>query len=403
MPIMNSQPNEKAQKPEAIALWEYVPISDFECPIVLSADVARQKWRLFKRLFTNTDHSSEQIKSEEALQTFSRARLDELVPAINWHAAVDALDCALGDWIQNQPNESPVKFIVDPPFMGNGEILARWTGRHNARLIAKPKLEQILDNDQSWLNHWPDSQTCWVLPNLDKCFLRHAEGLALIRRFLALALNGDLGTGLIGCDSWSWAYLRRVCFIPSSNALTLRAFDGERLSILFSQLADSAHNKQPIFLNAKTGKAVLSDSQEENNGASKDLEQLAMRCRGNAEIARQFWRESLRDEPNKESLEKSTSELTIWVGDFTEGAIIPDANDENIALILHALLIHNGLPVSALTEVLPFSDYHIMDLLLRLTSLGVVGLHHEDWQITPMGYLASRQYLNAQNFLLDDF
>lgn len=202
---MNSQPNEKAEKPGAIALWEYVPISDFECPIVLSADVARQKWRLFKRLFTNTDHSSAPIKSEEVLQTFLRARLDELVPAINWHAAVGALDCALGDWIQNQPNESPVKFIVGQLFMGNGEILALWTSRHNARLIAKPKQEQILNNDQSWLNYWPDSQSCWVLPNLDQYFLRHAEGLALIRRFLALALNGDLGTGLIGCDSWSWA------------------------------------------------------------------------------------------------------------------------------------------------------------------------------------------------------
>jgi hypothetical protein len=400
---MNSQPNEKAEKPEAIALWEYVPISDFECPIVLSADVARQKWRLFKRLFTNSDHSSEQIKSEEALKTFSRARLDELVPAIDWHAAVDALDCALGDWMHNQPNDSPVKFIVGHPFMGNGEILARWTSRHNARLIAKPKQEQILDNDPSWLSDWPDSQSCWVLPNLDKCFLRHAEGLALIRRFLALALNGDLGSGLIGCDSWSWAYLCRVCFIPSSDAWTLRAFDGARLSILFSQLADSVHNNRPTFLNAKTGKAVLSGSQEDNNGASKDLERLAMRCRGNAEIARQFWRESLRDEPDNTSLEISPSEPTVWVGHFTEGAIIPSANDENIALILQALLIHNGLPVSALAEVLPFSDYHIMGLLLRLRSLGIVGLHHEDWLITPMGYLASRRYLRVQNFLLDDF
>lgn len=400
---MNIQPSEKPEKPEETELWDYVPISNFDCPIVLSADVARQKWRMLKRFFIHTDDFSAPMRGEEALQTFSQKRLDELVAAIDWQAAVDGLDCALDDWMLNQLDENPVKIIVGQPFLGNGEILARWGGRHNARLIARPTIKQIFDNDPSWLDNWPESKGFWVLPELDKCFLRHAEGLALVRRFLAPALNGDLGSGLIGCDSWSWAFLRRACFIPSNNALTLQAFDGKRLSILFTQLAGCADHEQAKFLNAKTGKAVLFDSQHAANDVSKDLAQLAMRCRGNVEIARLFWRESLRDKPDKKTLENSASETSIWVDSFMEGAIIPNTNDENIALTLHALLIHNGLSAATLADVLPFSDYHIMELLLRLKSLGIVKLHHDDWKITLIGYLASRQYLSAHNFLLDDF
>lgn len=400
---MNRPLDENSETAETLELWDFVSINDFERPIVLGTDAARQKWRMIKRLFTPADDASAPMKSEEALETFPEARLNELIPPIDWHAAVDALDRVLDDWLQNQPSENPVKFIIGQAFSGNQETLARWTSRHNARLIAKPTVEQILKNDRSWLDNWKDSQSLWVLPNLDKCFLRHAEGLALIRRFLALALNGDLGPGIIGCAGWSWAYLRRVCSISRSHALTLQAFDGERLSILFSQLAGSGHHDRPKFLNAKTGKEVLTDSEETNGDVSKDLDLLAMQCRGNVEIARLFWRDCLRDEPDKETLENSTPEATVWIGAFTEGAIIPGAHDEDMALVLHALLIHNGLPASILPEVLPFPDYRIMDLLLRLKGLGVIQLQHDDWYVSPMGYLAVRQYLSAQNFLLDDF
>lgn len=400
---MNRPLDEHSETAETLELWDFVSINDFERPIILGTDAARQKWRMIKRLFTPADDASSPMKSEEALETFPEARLNELVPPINWHAAVDALDRVLDDWLQNQPNENPVKFIIGQAFSGNQETLARWTSRHNARLIAKPTVEQILKNDRSWLDNWKDSQSLWVLPNLDKCFLRHAEGLALIRRFLALALNGDLGPGIIGCAGWSWAYLRRVCSLSRSHSLTLQAFDGQRLSILFSQLASSKHDDRPKFLNAKTGKEVLTDSEETNGDVSKDLGQLAMQCRGNVEIARLFWRDCLRDEPDKETLENSTPEATVWIGALTEGAIIPGAHDEDMALVLHALLIHNGLPASILPEVLPFPDYQIMDLLMRLKGLGVVHLQHDDWYVSPMGYLAVRQYLSAQNFLLDDF
>ncbi|HBA66567.1 MAG TPA: hypothetical protein DCZ48_10425 [Methylococcaceae bacterium] len=400
---MKNQPNKNNEKPEAIALWDYVSIDDFERPTVLGTDAARQKWRMFKRLFAPADDTSAPLKSEDALQIFSEARLDQIVPSIDRHAVVDALDRELDGWLQNQPSENPVKFIIGQSFSGNQETLARWTSRHNARLIAKPTVEQILNNDRSWLDNWTDPQSLWVLPNLDKCFLRHAEGLALIRRFLALALNGELGPGIIGCAGWSWAYLRRVCSLSRSHALTLQAFDGQRLSILFSQLASSKHDVRPKFLNAKTGKEVLADAEETNDDVSKDLGQLAMQCRGNVEIARLFWRDCLRDEPDKETLENSTPEATVWIGALTEGAIIPGAHDEDMALVLHALLIHNGLPASILPEVLPFPDYQIMDLLMRLKGLGVVHLQHDDWYVSPMGYLAVRQYLSAQNFLLDDF
>lgn len=40
--------------------------------------------------------------------------------------------------------------------------------------------------------------------------MRHAGGLTLVRRLLERAVSGQLGRGLIGCDSWAWAYLQKV-------------------------------------------------------------------------------------------------------------------------------------------------------------------------------------------------
>ncbi|WP_299310510.1 hypothetical protein [uncultured Halomonas sp.] len=74
-------------------------------------------------------------------------------------------------------------------------------------------------------------------PRLERCFLRHAEGLAGVRRLVEQALAGRLGPGIIGCDSWAWAYLQHTLALPEGQAFTLQPFDGADLDRYFAAAA----------------------------------------------------------------------------------------------------------------------------------------------------------------------
>ena len=77
--------------------------------------------------------------------------------------------------------------------------------------------------------------TPWVFPCLERAYLRHPEGLTMVRRFLANAYAGNLGRGIIGCDSWAWAFLRHVWRGRVPVTVTLQAFDETRLARHFRQ------------------------------------------------------------------------------------------------------------------------------------------------------------------------
>ena len=74
-----------------------------------------------------------------------------------------------------------------------------------------------------------------------------------------------------------------------------------------------------------------------------------------------------------------------------------------MAFILHALLLHNGLPVSVLPELLPQPEHRIASHLLQLQALGVVVLAGERWQISASAYAVVREFLRRRGFLKDEF
>jgi hypothetical protein len=118
----------------------------------------------------------------------------------------------------------PVRFVVGQPFCGLGETLGLWGSSHDAVSVAPPSFEDILAGGGRWFESLGGGDGLWVLPSLEHCYLRHAHGLELVRRFLDLAQSGRLGRGVIGCDSWAWAYLRHVWPIDQADAVTLQAF-----------------------------------------------------------------------------------------------------------------------------------------------------------------------------------
>jgi hypothetical protein len=173
------------------------------------------------------------------------------------------------------------------------------------------------------------------------------------------------------------------------------------------------------FRDAKTAKRVLRLGQvDQDEGETEDggrlLQQLAAEARGNPEIARQLWRERLRlvadADENEDADQAEARDGLFWVDNPSDAPALPDAPEEELALLLHALLLHNGLPTAALADILPLERVRIEALLARLRETGVVrqssasALEPEDqrrWLVTASAYQSTREWLLGRGYLID--
>lgn len=407
-------PLQKQDSASQPTLWEFVRLADYRVPSPVGASAALEKWASLKRAFRGND-SAEQapVKAEADLRTLSQSRLQRLVGPIDWHCAAAALDAAMADWLHASKPDALVKFVIGQPHCGHPQILAHWAARHRASRVEAPSAEQILAGDERWFAAWPEADHLWVLPQLEHCYLRHADGLRLVRRLLEQAASGALGRGVIACDSWAWAYLQEVWPVPQPEALTLQAFDGLRLSRYLAELASCQGGGCLHFRNATTGKEVQLERGPDDSDACPEINHIAVHSRGNIGSAWSSWRASLRATPEQDDgAREQASELEqeanpdaeiVWVSAALQEPVMPAEKGEGMAFVLHALLLHNGLPAFLLPKLLPQPDHRLASSLLQLQTQGVVMLVGERWQISASAYAVVRDFLRRRGFLRDDF
>ena len=397
------------------SIWELVPLADYRLPQTPAARAARARWASLKRLFGRHRHEDETpARTEADLRRLPTEQLDSIVAAIDWASGSKILQNAF----ETRSADDPVCFVVGPPGSGHVQLLRHWGTDQGARWITSPTYQDILKTRYTWLNEWPTDARCWVLPRLEHCWLRSAAGLALIRELLDRALAGRLGHGIIGCDSWTWAYLRYVAPLPTHSGLTLQAIDGERLAVLFGELVAIDGPRPVRFCNARTGKLILAVDGEDDVRDDTELQSLAARCRGSAGLARELWRARLRSEPApKEGTDEdgagedaeppvdgNDDGTTVWVAPPPEEPALLVDGDEELALVVHALLLHNGLPGPVLANLLPLPPFRVQASLQRLAAAGIAAAAPDGrWQIAAPGYPTARELLREQGLLLDDF
>lgn len=395
------------------ALWSFVPLADYRLPVLPARGAAANAWTAFKRIFRRSGQDGQApVKSESELHALSQVRLQHLVPPLDWNAAALVLDESLREWREDPAPERPVKFVIGQPHGGHADIVRKWGEMHGAAVIRPPDREQILDADESWFDGWPQAGQLWVLPDLEHCYLRHVRGLSLLRQLLEKAESGRLGHGVIGCDSWAWAYLQRVWTVPRPDALTLQAFDGARLARLFAGMAESRRGGRICFRNATTGNDILTIPPDDD-AIRPEIAQLAAYCRGNVGVAVHTWREWLRSEPDADESQPNAStevlkkrqagEESVWVSAALAEPALPCESEEDMHLLLHALLLHGGLPEALLPELLPMSRDRAMALLLCLQHGGMVQSRGDDWYVPAAAYPTVRGLLRGQGLLTDDF
>lgn len=413
------------ERPEA--LWRFIPLAQFEAerPQEPTQEAVRHGLQaLWQRLSGNRSAQTEAETPEEArsLKSAPQGMMDMAVPRAEWAKVGGAgLDEALGGWLEQK---SGSQAIVGGPASGVDEMVRAWAQDQGLRVLTPPGPQTLL-SDEDWLGDWLGQQVAEgegdgqrvILPGLERCFLRHADGLEGVRRLLDLIWQ-DRITCLLTCDSWAWAYLNRVVQIEAilPAPLTLAPLDATALTVWFRELAERHEPQNLTFRQATNGRPVLPSApagQEADDNAVKTdrdfLIHLAARSRGNPGVARAIWRESLQVNSAEEVKSKAQEEAaadrgyTMWVNPWAKLSLpsLPSSADREAAQVLHTLLLHNGLSAELLADLLPLGRAKVMQIIQQLRAARLVASEAGRWTITPLGYPAVRTFLGREGFLAD--
>ena len=408
-------------------LWEFVPIDQYSRPAEPATEAVRKGvLGIWERLRKRPSPEKSVIAVEELNQVPDEL-LQQVAPPPDWDPAVSALSTALEHWLETPESATSAQVIVGPPFGGIAEIATHWAHVREWRLVSTPGPAQVLEGGDNWFNEFAsDTTTPLVIPSLESCYIRHHDGLALMRRIIDW-LCTNRPRCLLGCSSWAWAYFCKVLEVDVvfPPPLTLQGFDDERLQQWFRSLASGAETAHFKFLQAYSGKSVLAQRdhraepeageqgqhQITNNdlsgGITNFLQYVAGRSRGNPGVAWRIWRHSLQlaADETAQKAETQNSDQEIWVKPWSQVDLPFGASQlsQTDLLVLHALLLHNGLPTELLPQVLPSTTTEIMRSIHELHACGMLEQENEQWQVTALGYPAARRFLASEGYLNDQF
>lgn len=404
-------------------LWRFATIDEYAVPNdSISVGKVHKGFRDFlRRLSGDEKLNRSPLDPDEDLLNLSGARLEAATPRPDWTQAAQELEGRLQPWLEADTTGKPAVFYVAPPFAGGAEILSAWAQNKEVPLVRPPRKDEILGDHEAWFTAWP-RDTPWILPNLETCFLRRAEGLDLIRELLSRVLAGDLGRGIIGCDGWAWRFLQHVWLGRPSFTITAQALDADELEelfykailgrdgasdLVFRQGDDGAH----LFrATASSGEARGADTDSASSEARDFWRRLSEYSRGNIGVAAACWTRALRTLPQGDVDEERGPEgrdlrNTIWVTPWNDLALpsYPKDAGESCLFVLHALLLHNGLAVDDLAEILPADRAGVIETLLFLREAELVEDHEALWRVSAAGYPVVRKALSTNDYLCDPF
>ncbi|MCA9134944.1 MAG: hypothetical protein KDA45_17365, partial [Planctomycetales bacterium] len=343
---------------------------------------------------------------------WNRLSLDWLqaaCPHFQWSQAAESLSESLGEaWFADTCPERPLRVLVGPPGSGIRRVLQELAEVRQLRLLPAPQAEEILASapgDTALLRSAePDAGEILVIPNLECWYLRHPNGLALVRNLVEW-LSGFRGRVLVGCDSWAWAFLQRAAGIEDllGEPQTLASFNARRLDAWFR---DTLELPLPAFRQRGGAEAVFPLADDEGarpagraeGEVSSLIRSLAVRARGNPGVALALWRTSLRERETSDSAgaskvsgaeqaagkDKATATETPPSTPSSDVWVVPSAKldmpqfpadyDRIHRFVLHALLLHGGLTLPLLAQLLPFARHELQRRVRGLHRAGLLAL-----------------------------
>lgn len=388
---------------EAPSLWKVVELTDFTLPERTQASQWRRSWQTATRWLVGREAAEHKAKQESELRALPEVRLAHLVPNVDWSPGAIEFAHVLH---QQGLEEEPVVFFVTPPHGGHRAVVNYWAKQQGVSCLATPTYQELSEGKLEWIARC-ENQPNWALPELERYFLRHTQGLQGVRELLERALSGRMGRGVIGCDSWTYAYLQQAIGLDGTPAFTLQAVEGKQLAHYFANLA--GEGSCPSVYSTRTGNPILANDSDDNaenerKTMHKELQRLSAHCRGHLGIAWHYWRERLREPAESDESTQSQDDAQsqeLWLLDALAEAELPAETGDLATLLLHTLLIHGGLEDQALGDVLPFSHHEVLNARLSLARRGLLSCHQGRWKVSPLSYASVRQLLESRNYLVD--
>lgn len=439
------------------SIWRYIPVSQYKRPTEAAPQAIRTQIQDYLRRMRRARQTRQwqQRRSQKELVSVPKQLLDWAAAAPEWErVGIQSLQTALAHWCQADPAEAGLRMVIHVPHSATRRTVIHWAEDEGWPLIQPPSPSHVLEGGERWLADLPwDRVTPWVLPNLEQYYLRHYNGLTLLRKLLDLFWEKQPPVILV-CDSWAWRYLGEVMNIYTlfPEPTTLAPFSAVSLSAWFRKLSKHAFgpsltfrdatNGTEIFLPETVESQILDPEQEaeshnfEHWDRSTYLERLAIYSRGNPGIAWAVWRESLllgeEDRDAAEAFGTSTesdlenaededvtiidekakeaahadSGFTVWVRPWEEIGLpqLPSGIGSLETFILHTLLLHHGLPHNTLVKLLPFHPAKSADALHQLQTHGIVAKEDDEcWRVTTLAYATVRTFLDREGFMTDAF
>ncbi len=417
-----------------------VPLADYRSPGMPAEHVMRAVWRRIQQRFRSAD--SDPVRSDSRLQATTLEVLDEVVGPPACGPLLDDLDAAVRAWLE-EPGGTFHCVVVLPP-CDSTDLISSWAQSRGYAVLCPPARDQgqalsviapagadpaAAGNGEGDAEPPQAGTSLLVIPRLESWFLRQRNGLTAVRALLA-ELQQSERRCLIGCNSWAWAFLVRAAgaalVLPSPR--TFVAFDAKRLQAWFSELARQTGSGRVAFRLAHSGAEVL-EIKDDGTLASNYLEELAARSHGIPWVAWHLWRNALRTGIDADEAQKAkghagargsnadghkaaqtgaraeagkapknevpANERTFWITGVPDPHV-PHQQDDNVLLVLHALLIHGALDTAELLSVLP--DATAGEVLPALLRNGFIDRHGDRLAVKPSAYPAARRALLAGGF-----
>lgn len=229
-----------------------------------------------------------------------------------------------------------------------------------------------------------------LIPALEECFLRCIQGWRSIEYLQHLVVQDTSRFWVIGCSTWSWAFLDRVCHIGAYL---------EQLQPLPSMKAEELEAwLEPLI---KAVDATAGEVEEQDSGEHTSWGTLAHLSDGMGAIATQLWLRCLgvrqEDLPADEQ-PNPPQELPL----HPRKPVLPSLPSliPMDRYLLHSLLIHRYLTRSQLALSLGESETVVRSRVQILTREGVIVHQANRLTVNPIHYPRLRSELSNNNFLI---
>ncbi|WP_346289752.1 hypothetical protein [Sphaerothrix gracilis] len=348
-------------------------------------------------------------------QKFSLAIADLSLPQTYQDTLRSQVDEALQQWrsdpqvpnhlvIITEPTEPLEKYrrwILEQGDWAAVALLSDWAERPPDYTVMVEKLTQAVETVQAG----DEPGQVIVLPSLDQCFLRCADGLAGID-YLRDAVTSDRNHfWVLSCNQWAWRYLDSVCHIQAYFKQIFRVpkLDGLALKQWLSPLEASVDHTFKTAEQAASEKPAAAGDEVSEQWASPTEQQyfetLAAAAGGISQVAAALWLRSLgyqEAESTSEPVSESNSVILKKLA-FTQ---LPDLTASD-RYLLFSLTLHRTLSIAHLALSLGNSIDQTMNQSLPLQRQDLIAVAHASYQLNPAYYLSLRANLRRNNFIVD--